>query len=253
MMKSLVVPIVLKKDKFWIKLEVNQINNNLKENLTNIEENIKKSLLKVGRVDKVELIAVTKTQELEKVRNLIDLGIMNIGENKVQDLMTRVADLGNTVNYHMIGHLQSNKVKDIINDIKLLHSLDSFSLAKELNKRSKMNNKIIDVLIQVNVAEEKTKFGFKVEEILPFIEQILDFENIRIKGLMTLAPFTEDEILLRNVFRTMSKLKADISKRNYKNLSMDYLSMGMTNDYEIAIEEGSNMVRVGTGIFGERN
>ena len=116
-----------------------------------------------------------------------------------------------------------------------------------------MNNKIIDVLIQVNVAEEETKFGLKVEEVLPFIEQILDFENIRIKGLMTLAPFTKDEILLRNVFRTMNKLKLDISKRNYKKLSMDYLSMGMTNDYEIAIQEGSNMVRVGTGIFGKRN
>lgn len=184
--------------------------------------------------------------------NVIDLGVKNIGENKVQDLAKRILDVGDRVNYHMIGHLQSNKVKDIINDIKLLHSLDSLSLAKELDKRSKINDKIVDVLIQVNVAEEDSKFGFKVEEVLPFIEQILKFENIRIKGLMTLAPYTEDEILLRNVFRTMSNLKIDISKRNYKNLSMDYLSMGMTNDYEIAIEEGSNMVRVGTGIFGLR-
>lgn len=218
-----------------------------------IEENIQNSLLKVGRNDKVELIAVTKTQELERVRNLIDLGIKNIGENKVQDLVKRVENLGHDANYHMIGHLQSNKVKDIINYTTLLHSLDRLSLAKELNKRAVIENKTIDVLIQVNVAEETSKFGFMVKEVLPFIEQVVDFENIRIKGLMTMAPFTEDEVLLRNIFKLMGKLKEDISKRNYKHISMDYLSMGMTNDYEIAIEEGSNMVRVGTGIFGNRN
>lgn len=218
-----------------------------------IEENIQNSLLKVGRNDKVELIAVTKTQELERVRNLIDLGIKNIGENKVQDLVKRVENLGHDTNYHMIGHLQSNKVKDIINYTTLLHSLDRLSLAKELNKRAVIENKTIDVLIQVNVAEETSKFGFMVKEVLPFIEQVVDFENIRIKGLMTMAPFTEDEVLLRNIFKLMGKLKEDISKRNYKHISMDYLSMGMTNDYEIAIEEGSNMVRVGTGIFGNRN
>ncbi len=210
-------------------------------------------MLKVGRKDKVKLIAVTKTQELQDVKDIIELGINDIGENKVQDMVKRVEDLGDTVNYHMIGHLQTNKVKDIIGSTKLLHSLDRLSLAKELNKRCKMQDKIIEVLIQVNVAEEKSKFGLKVEEVIPFIEQIISFENIKVRGLMTMAPFTEDEILLRSVFRTMYKLKEDISKKNYNNISMDYLSMGMTNDYEIAIEEGSNMVRVGTGIFGNRN
>lgn len=234
-------------------MEVNQIDINLKDNLKIVEENIENSLRKVGRNDKVQLIAVTKTQELESVRNLLDLGIKNIGENKVQDLLKRVEELGDITNYHMIGHLQSNKVKDIISYTTLLHSLDRVSLAKELNKRARMENKTIDILIQVNVAEEKSKFGFMVKEVLPFIEQILDYENIRIKGLMTMAPYTEDEVLLRNVFKSMVKLKEDISKRNYNNISMDYLSMGMTNDYEIAIEEGSNMVRVGTGIFGYRN
>ena len=209
-------------------------------------------MLKVGRKDKVKLIAVTKTQELQDVKDIIELGINDIGENKVQDMVKRVEDLGDTVNYHMIGHLQTNKVKDIIGSTKLLHSLDRLSLAKELNKRCKMQNKIIEVLIQVNVAEEKSKFGLKVEEVIPFIEQIISFENIKVRGLMTMAPFTEDEILLRSVFRTMYKLKEDISKKNYNNISMDYLSMGMTNDYEIAIEEGSNIVRVGTGIFGNR-
>lgn len=234
-------------------MEVNQIDINLKDNLKIIEENIENSLRKAGRNDKVQLIAVTKTQELESVRSLLDLGIKNIGENKVQDLVKRAEELGDITNYHMIGHLQSNKVKDIISYITLLHSLDRVSLAKELNKRARMENKTIDILIQVNIAEEKSKFGFMVKEVLPFIEQILDYENIRIKGLMTMAPYTEDEVLLRNVFKSMVKLKEDISKRNYNNVSMDYLSMGMTNDYEIAIEEGSNMVRVGTGIFGYRN
>ena len=153
----------------------------------------------------------------------------------------------------MIGHLQTNKVKDIINKIVLLHSLNRLSLAKELNKRARMENTLIDVLVQVNVAEEASKFGFKVDELLPFIEQVFEFEHIRIRGLMTMAPFTEDKALLRRVFSTMYKLKENISGRNYKELSMDYLSMGMTNDYEIAIEEGSNMVRVGTAIFGQRN
>ena len=231
---------------------VNQININLKENLLNVEEKIEKSLLKVGRKDKVELIAVTKTQPIENVKSIIDLGIKNIGENRVQELVQRVEELGQAVDYHMIGHLQSNKVKDIIDNITLLHSLDRMSLVKELNKRSKMSNKVMDVLIQVNVAEEASKFGFKVNNVIPFIEQVIGYEHIRIKGLMTMAPFTDDELLLRKVFKTLYNLKEDISKRNYQHISMDFLSMGMTNDYEIAIEEGSNMVRVGTGIFGER-
>lgn len=231
---------------------VNPININLKENLFNVKEKIEKSLLKVGRKDKVELIAVTKTQPIENVKSIIDLGVKNIGENRVQELVQRVEEIGQVVDYHMIGHLQSNKVKDIIDNIRLLHSLDRMSLVKELNKRSKMRNKVIDVLIQVNVAEEMSKFGFKVSDVIPFIEQVVGYEHIRIKGLMTMAPFTDDELLLRKVFKTMYNLKEDISKRNYQHISMEFLSMGMTNDYEIAIEEGSNMVRVGTGIFGER-
>ncbi len=153
----------------------------------------------------------------------------------------------------MIGHLQTNKVRNIIDKVTLVHSLDRMSLAKELNKRARMNNISIDTLIQVNVAEEETKFGLKVEEVLPFIEKILDFEYINVRGLMTIAPHTDNEAILRQVFRSLYNLKEDISGRNYKNVKMDYLSMGMTNDYKIAIEEGSNMIRVGTGIFGKRN
>lgn len=153
----------------------------------------------------------------------------------------------------MIGHLQTNKVKYIVPKVKMIHSLDRFSLAKELNKRANMNSLTINALIEVNVAEEESKFGLKIQEVVPFIEEVLKFENIRVKGLMTIAPYTENVESIRYVFKELYKLKEDISRRNYENLSMDYLSMGMTNDYEVAIEEGSNMIRIGTGIFGTRN
>lgn len=187
------------------------------------------------------------------INNAIEFGITDIGENKVQELTNKIEAIGSNVNYHMIGHLQTNKVRNIIDKVKLIHSLDKESLAKELDKRAKFNNLVVDVLVQVNVAEEDTKYGLKVSQVLPFIEEVLMFNNIRVRGLMTIAPYTDDEVLLRGIFRTMYKLKEKIASYNYDNLAMDYLSMGMTNDYEIAIEEGSNMVRIGSGIFGERN
>lgn len=199
------------------------------------------------------LIAVTKTVDVETIKEAIELGVTDIGENKVQELEKKIEEIGDNVDYHMIGHLQTNKVKYIIDKVKLIHSLDRKSLVKELNKRAKQNNLVIDALVQVNVAEEETKFGLEVSQVLPFIEKVLEFENIRIRGLMTMAPHTDDEKVLRQVFRTMYELQEEIKAHNYENLSMDYLSMGMTNDYEIAIEEGSNMVRVGTAIFGGRN
>ncbi len=226
----------------------------IQSNINIIEENIEKTLKRSGREgENVELIAVTKTVDLDRINEAIGVGISNIGENKVQELDRKYDLIGDRVNYHMIGHLQTNKVKNVIGKTSLIHSLDRLSLAKELNKRSKNNDIVTDVLIQVNVAEEETKFGLKVNEVLYFIEEILDFKNIKIRGLMTIAPNTSDEIFLRNVFRTMFNLKENIISKNYKGLSMDYLSMGMTNDYELAIEEGSNMVRIGSAIFGKRN
>lgn len=225
----------------------------IKENLIEINEKIEKSLQRCGRKDKVELIAVTKTIDIPNIEEAIRFGITDIGENRVQELEKKIAALDNKVAYHLIGSLQTNKVRFIIDRVKLIHSLDRISLAKELDKRAKMNNLLANVLIQVNVAEEETKSGLKLEEVIPFIEELLMYDNIRIKGLMTIAPFTEDETLLRNVFKTMYSLKEDIQNRGYKDVHMDYLSMGMTNDYEIAIEEGSNMIRIGTGIFGKRN
>lgn len=219
-----------------------------------IEENIEKALRRSSREgEKIELVAVTKTVDVDRINEAIDTGILDIGENKAQELEKKYEIIGDKINYHMIGHLQTNKVRNIIGKTKLIHSLDSVSLAKEIDKRSRNNDIITDVLIQVNVAEEETKFGLKVNEVLYFVEEILDFKNIKVRGLMTIAPNTKDEILLRNVFRTLSNLKERILNKNYSNLSMDYLSMGMTNDYEIAIEEGSNMVRIGSAIFGKRN
>lgn len=225
----------------------------IERNIIDIKENMKEALIKSGRSDNVELLAVTKTVGVNKVEEAIKLGINNIGENRVQELEKKYDEIGNKVNYHMIGHLQSNKVKYLIGKTKLIHSLDRMSLAKEINKRSKNKDLITDVLIQVNVAEEKTKFGLKTEEVLSFIEKVLVYENLNIRGLMTIAPHIDDEKELRKIFRSLYNLKEDIISRNYKELSMDYLSMGMTNDYKIAIEEGSNIVRVGTGIFGERD
>lgn len=225
----------------------------IRENLIQINENIDKALTKSGRKDKVDLIAVTKTVDFERIKEAIDCGVTDIGENKVQELEIKVPLLLDSVNYHMIGYLQTNKVKYIVDKMKLIHSLDRSSLAIELDKRAKQKDCIVNVLLQVNIAEEESKFGLKVDEVIPFLEEVLLYENIKIRGLMTIAPNTSDEKLLRGVFSSLYKLKEDILTRHYSELNMDYLSMGMSNDYQLAIEEGSNMVRVGTGIFGSRN
>lgn len=225
----------------------------IKDNLTIVEQNIKDALKRAGRENEsVKLITVTKTIGLDRINEAINLGASDIAENRAQELEEKYEVIGDKVRYHMIGHLQTNKVRNIIGKTDLIHSLNRISLARELNKRSKANDIVTDVLIQVNVAEEESKSGFRVKEVIPFIESILDFENIKVRGLMTMAPHTDDELVVREVFRTMFNLKKGISKMNYNNLTMEYLSMGMTNDYEIAIEEGSNMVRIGSAIFGER-
>jgi hypothetical protein len=226
----------------------------IKDNLLNIEKNIDKALQKSGRMnDKVELIAVTKTVGVNEINEALDLGLKNIGENRVQELVKKYDIIGNDANFHMIGHLQTNKVKYIIDKVSLIHSLDSLSLAKELNNRARINDLIMNVLIQVNVAEEESKYGLKVDEVIPFLEEIINYNNIKVKGLMTIAPFAEDPEDVRWVFRDLRRLKETIKGKGYDNVDMEILSMGMTNDYEIAIEEGSNMIRIGTGLFGKRN
>lgn len=153
----------------------------------------------------------------------------------------------------MIGHLQSNKVKYIIDKVDLIHSLDRMSLAKEIEKRARKLNKTVNCLIQVNIADEKSKFGLKKDKVLDFIDKLKNFEHIKIKGLMTIAPYDENPENVRYVFKEMKCMFEEIKTLDYKNLEMEYLSMGMTNDFEIAIEEGSNMIRVGTGLFGKRD
>ena len=226
----------------------------IKDNLSFIKEDIKDILIKQGRdIDSVKVIAVTKTMDIEMIEESIKYGVKDIGENRVQELEKKIEFFKDDINYHMIGHLQTNKVKYIIDKVKLIHSLDRISLAKEIDKQAKKYDIIVDTLVQVNVSEEESKFGLKVDELVPFIEEVSKFPNLNVRGLMTIAPFTDDEILLRNIFRKMNKLKEDINNKNYENISLDYMSMGMTNDYRIAIEEGANMVRIGTGIFGKRN
>lgn len=154
---------------------------------------------------------------------------------------------------HMIGSLQTNKVRHLIDKVKMIHSLDRISLAKEINKRAARIDRVMDVLIQVNISGEETKSGFAADEVLGFLKEIEDYENIRIKGLMTMAPHAENPEDIRYVFRDLKKLFEDLKKEDIKNVDMQYLSMGMTNDYHIALEEGSNMIRVGTAIFGERD
>ncbi|WP_425446000.1 YggS family pyridoxal phosphate-dependent enzyme [Dethiothermospora halolimnae] len=223
-------------------------------NLQKIKENISNAAKKVGRSpEDITLVAVTKTVDTDIINEALKLDIEHIGENKVQEIQRKYDQIEKDVKWHMIGHLQSNKVKYIIDKVDLVHSLDRKSLAKELNKRAKKNNKIVNALIQVNVAEEESKYGLKLEETIPFIESILDYDNIKIKGLMTMAPYAEDPEDIRYVFRDLKKLSENIKNKNYENVDMNYLSMGMTNDYEIAVEEGANIVRVGTGIFGKRN
>ena len=152
----------------------------------------------------------------------------------------------------MIGHLQSNKVKYIIDKVSLIHSLDRKSLAKEIQKRAKQNDMVAEVLVQVNVSEEETKFGLKVDQVIPFMENMKNYPNIKVKGLMTMAPHEEDSEKTRPVFKKLRELSEEIEAKNFENVEMEHLSMGMTNDYKIALEEGATLVRVGTGIFGDR-
>ncbi|WP_429080726.1 YggS family pyridoxal phosphate-dependent enzyme [Brassicibacter mesophilus] len=225
----------------------------IQDNLLNIRNNINDITSRHGRDPKdVTLIAVTKTVDTDDINKAINFGITDIGENKVQEIEAKYSKVETSVKWHMIGHLQSNKVKYMIEKVDLIHSLDRMSLAKEIQKRANEHNIIVDTLIQVNVAEEESKFGLRYDEVLDFIEKIIKFENIRIKGLMTIAPYTDEPEEVRFVFKQLRNLFDEISLKNYKNVDMKYLSMGMTNDYQIALEEGANMIRIGTGIFGKR-
>ena len=224
------------------------------ENIEHVRENIEKACRKVGRsVDEVTLIAVSKTKPYTDIEEALKSGTLDYGENKVQEMCEKYEILPKNIRWHMIGHLQRNKVKYLVGKTELIHSVDSIRLAEQIEKEYAKKGETANILIEVNMAQEESKFGITSQETEELIRKISTFEHIRIKGLMTIAPYTDNPETNRVYFRQMKKLSVDIRDKNIDNVSMDVLSMGMTGDYQVAIEEGSTMVRVGTGIFGERN
>lgn len=199
---------------------------------------------------KATLVAVSKTKPVEDIQALYDLGQRDFGENYVQELVDKEAVLPKDIHWHFIGHLQSNKVKYIAPFVYLIHGVDSFNLLKEINKQAIKNDRVIDCLLQIHIAQEETKFGLNEEELKTVLEQSQEFKNIRIVGLMGMASFSENESLIRKEFANLKKLFDQLPTANFQPMT---LSCGMSSDYKIAIEEGSNMVRIGSLLFGERN
>ena len=226
----------------------------LSENLRGVEKRIEEACKRSNRDPKeVTLIAVSKTKPVEMLQEVYDAGARNFGENKVQEIMDKYDHLPQDIHWHMIGHLQRNKVKYIVDKVQMIHSVDSLRLAETIDKEAKKKNVTVPILIEVNVAEEDSKFGLSLEEVTALAEEISKLSNIRVCGLMTVAPFVEDPEENREVFRSLKKLSVDIAAKNINNVTMSVLSMGMTNDFEVAVEEGATMVRVGTAIFGARD
>ena len=223
----------------------------IKNNLEIIREKIKKAAFKANRKpEEIKLVAVTKTATIEQIKEAISAGVKIIGENKVQEAKEKYQILSADIEWHLVGHLQTNKVKYAIEIFDCIHSVDSIKLAQEIDKRSLQFGKTTNVLLEVNVSGEETKYGIKPEEVEPFLKEISEFSRIRVRGLMTIAPIAEDKEEVRPYFRKLRELSEEIKNKNIKNVKMDYLSMGMTEDFEVAIEEGANMVRIGRGIFG---
>ena len=226
----------------------------IKTNLNEVESNIVKACRKSGRKrQEITLIAVSKTKPVSMLEDAYMAGIRDFGENKVQELCDKYEQLENDISWHMIGHLQTNKVKYLIGKTKLIHSVDSYKLACEIEKQAAKQDIIMDILIEVNIANEETKFGLSKDNVIELVRQVSLLPHVRIKGLMTVAPYVEDSEENRGYFRKIKQLSVDINNQNIDNVDMNILSMGMTGDYMVAIEEGATMVRVGTGIFGERD
>ncbi|MBU5269027.1 YggS family pyridoxal phosphate-dependent enzyme [Clostridium cochlearium] len=216
-----------------------------------ISENLHDIRKKLG--NNVNLVAVSKTKPIEDIEEAYNLGVRDFGENKVQELVEKIEEFPKEdVKWHLIGHLQRNKVKYIVGKVYLIHSLDSIRLLKEIEKKYKEEDKVAKVLIQINIGEDKNKYGIRVEEIENMIKACEECSNVKVQGLMTILPMEDDESC-RRYFKQMKQIFDDLKSRSFKNIEMKYLSMGMSGDYEIAVEEGSNMVRIGQGIFGKRD
>lgn len=226
----------------------------IRDNFHEVKNNIEQACKRCGRnPEEVTLIAVSKTKPISMIEEAILAGASHFGENKVQELCEKIENIKNPLHWHMIGHLQRNKVKYIINKGLLIHSVDSLSLAEQINKDAEKAGVKQDILIEINIGDEESKYGFRSDEVMSNITKIAEYKSICIKGLMCVAPFTENAEENRIYFRKMRQLYVDINDKNIDNVNMNMLSMGMTGDYEVAIEEGATLVRVGTGIFGERN
>lgn len=225
----------------------------IQENIMEIKERIKQAALRSGRLpEDILLLAVTKTIDTDRIQEAVEAGLTSLGENKVQEILDKYETMGENVKWHLIGHLQTNKVKYIIDKVELIHSVESLKLAEEIEKRAAAKNIIMPILVEVNIAQEDSKFGLHPSEVETFIRNISTMQHICVKGLMTVAPYVENPEENRYYFRQLRELLVDINEKKIDNVHMDILSMGMTGDYEVAIEEGATIVRVGTGIFGER-
>ena len=226
----------------------------IKDNIMSIKKNIDDIRKESNIQEEVNLMAVTKTVDANKVLEAIDAGITDIGENKPQELAKKYEIIGDKVRYHLIGTLQTNKVKYIIDKAYMIHSLDRMALCEEIQKRAEKIGRIMNCLVQVNISKEESKHGLEEEFVIDFVKEVSsNYKNIHIKGLMTMAPFIDDEEEIRKVFKGLKKLSLQIKDLNLPNVEMDTLSMGMSHDYKIAIEEGATIIRVGTSIFGQRN
>ena len=226
----------------------------IQDNMKLVQKKIAEACDRSGRdLQEVTLIAVSKTKPVSALGEAYQSGMRDFGENKVQELVEKAEILPKDIRWHMIGHLQRNKVKYIVDKVYLIHSVDSLRLAEEISKEAVKKNVTVDILVEVNVAEEETKFGSTVEEASELVGQMAVLPGIRVNGLMTIAPYVENPEENRKYFSKLKQLAVDIEHKNIDNVSMRVLSMGMTGDYEVAVEEGASYVRVGTGIFGERD
>lgn len=224
------------------------------EQLQEVRQEIQNACRRSNRnPEEVTLIAVSKTKPVSMIEEAIAAGQTVFGENKVQELCSKYEVLPQNLHWHLIGHLQRNKVKYIADKAELIHSVDSLRLAETINQEGEKHGRIVPILIEVNVAGEESKFGVSVEDTVSLITEISQLPYVRIQGLMTIAPYVENPEENRQIFRKLKQLSVDIKEKNINNVYMDILSMGMTNDYQVAVEEGATMVRVGTGIFGERD
>ena len=222
----------------------------IQENLSEIKANIAAACKKAGRnTEDVTILAVTKTIDAVRINEAVSLGLRDLGENRVQELISKYDEVKGDVRWHLIGHLQKNKVKYIADKVCMIHSVESYSLMEEIEKQCARIDKVMDILIEVNVSGEESKSGIEPSEVLDYVTKASSYPHIRVKGLMTMAPFDAENDELHQIFSKLYEISVDISSKKLDNVSMEHLSMGMTNDYAIAVEENSTIVRVGTGLF----